>query len=703
MSKRKRAYGLGQATPKTTPNESSILAKDTHDVTPKNPEEAPSISGRVADDTLKLAKRANDLEAIQKSVADASSISTGIWLSYLFVLFYFAVAAAAVTHTDLLLENPVKLPFLNIELPLIAFFFLAPLIFLVVHAYTMVHFVLLAKKAFRFHHRLFEEFPGANGNSSIRDGLRQQLPSNIFVQFLAGPSEIRDTGFGRLLKFIAWATLVFGPIALLLLIQIQFLAYHHAIITWTHRIALLTDFLIIWWLWRKILGGHADLRGWRAWKTSTKASIAIAASTATFLFSWTVATFPGEWQRAPLQWFAFAEPTRINAAIFNGDVDPITRRRTSWSSNTLVLPGFNLNEARKGDLKAYSIDLRGRHLEGAVFEGANFGKEADLTGAYLQGAALSNARLMGALFDGARLQGASLAGAWLQGSSFDSVYLQGGSLKAKLQGASLYGANLQGASFYDTDLQGTRLDYAHLHGARFSLARLQATTLANSELFGVSFERTWLLGVDLSNANLWRSVWGEDGDNDKAIAEALRAADTRWKPRMLQFSQSGYGKYVPWNDKSYASLKKEIESLPEGRYRNLVLERIEQLDCRSQNLTPCDQATPVPKIFTSAVISNADLLFVDQDDPFSKVVAAEIETLVCGDLSKRTGIHEVAKARSSSDFDVINIFRGLVKYYGLRVGGQAQSTLVARLQARDCLVSKLLTDDDKARLKEFSR
>jgi hypothetical protein len=45
-----------------------------------------------------------------------------------------------------LLENPVKLPFLNVELPLVAFFFLAPIIFIVSHAYTLVHFVMLGAK-----------------------------------------------------------------------------------------------------------------------------------------------------------------------------------------------------------------------------------------------------------------------------------------------------------------------------------------------------------------------------------------------------------------------------------------------------------------------------------------------------------------------------------------------------------------------------
>ena len=104
--------------------------------------------------SLPLAAKANDLEALKKTVEDATSISGGLWLSYLLALFYIVIAAGAVTHIDLLLENPVKLPFLlNIELPLKAFLFLAPILFLVSHAYTLAHFRLLADKARRFHTR----------------------------------------------------------------------------------------------------------------------------------------------------------------------------------------------------------------------------------------------------------------------------------------------------------------------------------------------------------------------------------------------------------------------------------------------------------------------------------------------------------------------------------------------------------------------
>ena len=81
-------------------------------------------------DAASFAAKATDLGALRDAVVDAAGVSTGLWLSYLFVLFYFAIAAGAVTHRDLFLENPVKLPFLNVELPLKAFFVLGPLVFL---------------------------------------------------------------------------------------------------------------------------------------------------------------------------------------------------------------------------------------------------------------------------------------------------------------------------------------------------------------------------------------------------------------------------------------------------------------------------------------------------------------------------------------------------------------------------------------------
>ena len=157
----------------------------------------PAASAAGARELPKIAAKADDLEAIKKAVDDAASVSGGLWLSYLFVLFYLAVAAGAVTHADLFFENPVKLPFLNIELPLLAFFFLAPILFVIVHAYTLVHLVMLTDKAKRFHQALHRSAPSGEDERRrrSRDSLQRQLPSNIFVQFLAGPADVRESAF----------------------------------------------------------------------------------------------------------------------------------------------------------------------------------------------------------------------------------------------------------------------------------------------------------------------------------------------------------------------------------------------------------------------------------------------------------------------------------------------------------------------------
>ena len=89
--------------------------------------------------------------------------------------FEDARAAGAVTHADLFFENPVKLPFLNIELPLLAFFFLAPILFLVVHAYTLVHLVMLTDKAKRFHQALRDRIGDDDSLPKVQRARRSQF------------------------------------------------------------------------------------------------------------------------------------------------------------------------------------------------------------------------------------------------------------------------------------------------------------------------------------------------------------------------------------------------------------------------------------------------------------------------------------------------------------------------------------------------
>jgi hypothetical protein len=76
--------------------------------------------------------------------------------------------------------------------------------------------------------------------------VRRQLPSNVFVQFLAGPTEVRDGVMGSFLWLIALISLVIGPVCLLVLVELQFLPYHHQVITWWQRVVVFADLLLFW-------------------------------------------------------------------------------------------------------------------------------------------------------------------------------------------------------------------------------------------------------------------------------------------------------------------------------------------------------------------------------------------------------------------------------------------------------------------------
>jgi hypothetical protein len=379
-----------------------------------------------------LVAKADDLDAIRSTVVDAASVSGGLWLSYLFVLFYLLVAVGAVTHRDLFLENQIKLPFLDVELPLKGFFWLGPLLFLIVHSYVLLHFVLLSSKTGVFDTQLQAEIHDDAARVQL---LRRQLPINIFVQFLAGPVEVRHGVVGSLLRLIAWISLVIGPVALLVFFELQFLPYHSVYITVLQRIAVILDLVLLWLLWPAIRHGDATRRGW--WNIGGTTAILIAVSLLSVVVVCAIATFRGEWLETKLAWLP------LRQWLIARQVDGIARKPESPLSNRLVLPGLDVIDHVRFDTEPKiaaapeMASLRGRHLEDAVLIKAIL-KKVDFTGAYLSGANLSLGDLSGAILARAFLDCANLAGANLSGADLRSADLT----DADLTDADLTDANL---------------------------------------------------------------------------------------------------------------------------------------------------------------------------------------------------------------------------------------------------------------------
>ena len=469
---------------------------------------------------------------LRKAIDEAASVAGTLWLSYIFVLFYLLLAIAGVTHADQFLENNVKLPFLQIDLPMLGFFWIGPVIVLLVHAYVLHHLTLLASKA-----RAFNALPETETDPECA-----LLGVNLFAQMLAGPNDGRDRPAWWVEQVIAWVTLVLAPVLTLLYFELQFLPSHNESTTWWARLCLLGDLALLWWFWPR-----ASCRSQPAWRDAELKpwglGLMAVLSAATAYAAILVATFPGEWIADALPNVPFRE--RLVSGSRDGDTRVI---RPIWP-NRLFVAGIDVVDHVKYDtpaklaLATTTKSMRNRHLEGAIILEAQLDR-ADFTGAHLQGASLVRVHARGAWFDGADLAGAQLDDAQLQGASFfaarmpgatlDGTQLQGGRLAgANLRAAWLHEARLDGASLAGADLRRATLDKAWLLGANLNEARLHGASLVETKLEGASLDRAYTYRADFRHADAGLTGLRHIGDTDTPDepcrgppADACNPADT---------------------------------------------------------------------------------------------------------------------------------------------------------------------------------
>ncbi len=584
-------------------------------------------------DPAAFVAKARDLQALRDAVVDAATVSGTLWFSYVLVFFYISIAAGGVTHKDLLFENPVKLPFFNVDLPLVWFSVVGPILFLIVHAYVLLHFVLLARKVGAFQSELETQVAGQD----IRGRIRGQLPSNIFVQFLAGPRGIRTGLIGFMLRMIAQVSLVAGPIIVLVFFQLQFLPYHDEVVSWLQRLVVLADIVLLWMLWPSVAGGATstirviDFRRGRM-------TVWLTASLMPILLVFVVATFPGEWLDRTIPRLAFvpalSSPKEIETTeeiivtkwrfilasphelLFAGDVDKAKRRPKSPWSNRLVLPGISIIDHTKFDTDAKiatrttTMSLRGRSLEGAVLSGADL-RKVDFTGSQLENAdldfadlreaqfgcagsvtqctnlrnaSLKEAKLQDAFLERVDLKGASLTGAQLQGANLYYAQLQGAGLSgANLQGTILIHAQLQGAGLYEADLKGADLTLAELQGADLFDADLKGALLSASDLKGASFQGAQLQGASFNGAEL------QGADFERAQLDGSSFENVFvWRARLPNQISGTFRVFQPtsgqkygrsscsydWSIAAFAALKRRIsEEVPKSGNSQLISPR----------------------------------------------------------------------------------------------------------------------------------
>ena len=502
-----------------------------------------------------------DISALERSLNDSSARVSTIWVSFLIFALYLLIAAATVTHRQLFLAEPLKLPVLDISLPLWGFFFLAPILFVTLHVYVLLQLLLLARTAAAYNAAVERADPLPEENAS----LRQRLANTLFAQILAGAPREREGWLGWMLKAMAWTTLVIAPILILVVFQFAFLPYHSHLATWMHRFLIAAELAAAFLLWPLVLDARSDFEWTRIWvqvkrtivlplrlfgpngwrrdeRGRLRQQVALLASCALFVFvSLLLATFPGEphvnlltghslWSVQCERWvssqFDRLDLTSVdvvddekfdkieNATAKKGLLPIQSERTQDFRERDLNCGTFGLADLRRADFaKARMIgatffrarlqgaSLRQTQLEGAYLNGAEL-QEADLGFAGLKGADLS----LLPLFPATQLQGAILYGAQLHGADLGYARLRGANLSgAELQGANLYGAQLQGADLFKAGLQGTDLTFAELQGADLAYARLEGADLSGAQLQGANLKLGELRFALFSDVFLWRT------------------------------------------------------------------------------------------------------------------------------------------------------------------------------------------------------
>lgn len=192
--------------------------------------------------------------------------------------------------------------------------------------------------------------------------------------------------------------------------------------------------------------------------------------------------------------------------------DKISESNTTHEGVRLYLPDADLHGANLENAVLTNAILFGADLHGAVLKNANLRKailkDANISNALLDSADLFDAYLSNAFLDSSNLRdagldSADLTGAHLKNTNFVRANLQGAILnRADLTGSILYRANLSGAYLNDAILDSANLIGAILVNAKFKKADLRDTHLNGTNLERADLRGALLNRADLTDANL---------------------------------------------------------------------------------------------------------------------------------------------------------------------------------------------------------
>ncbi|MBM3522577.1 MAG: pentapeptide repeat-containing protein [Alphaproteobacteria bacterium] len=465
-------------------------------------------------------------EKLIAAINEASKRELTNWFTFLTLGTYLAVAVGATTHRQLFLEQPVKLPLFNVDLPLVAFFIVAPALFVIMHFYVLLQLQMLTGRV----RAAIADLAGSPDRDVRLLAFGRRLDTFFVSQLLV----VQDDRLSRLALYaITWITLIAAPVLLLLIFQLSFLPYHDERVTWIHRALIGAGLLLVCFLEPRLPNVlHILRRRWDPFRIPTRPSVSgVIISLAIAIIATFVATIPDEAierRVGSIEWVA-----TLRSQIFSDGIDLVRGRPEGLFARRLVLNDqdfVDLSDAALA-MTERTVVLRGRDLRLAVLDRTDL-RKADFTAADLRGASLIGARLDAASFGCARdpaphdvddfaqrgrpgctrIDDARFDGATAPRARFDWVSARRARfISADLAEAGFWRADLTLTDFTDAKLQGARMSEARIVGASFVESCAIGIDLREASGFAARFNRADFRGARLGQADLALSAW-DDAD-----------------------------------------------------------------------------------------------------------------------------------------------------------------------------------------------
>ena len=445
-----------------------------------------------------------------------------LMLFVLIISVYALIVVGLTTDVVLLKEEAIILPFIQVGVPVVAFYVVTPPLIALLHINLLGRLILLARDIYIRGDREVQVNNNARSDDKplkvdglVGAALTVLLPIDIEHLMSAMRKAQPKAAFLLVATFLTQVAL---PLLVLLVLQWRFLAYQDEAITLSHQLLITIDlyyqFVFIRSLYNLLMGKKKPsfVPVLVIPVINIMCVIGVILVNLIFLalpliFVWAVALipdssiekaikfdlqqsiagcfFPDWWKKYEGDLFScdFFEGERFiyapNTSIYLRDpppeivgaiihtTDDLTPNIPCEHVGVLDLSERRLLYANFSNSTFKCVEMKGAQLNGSILARADLGT-ANLMNANLSGADLSRANLSVANLSGAVLSRADLSGADLSGADLT---------RTKLHGADLSRAELYGATLYEAQLDGIKLKGAKLFGANFSESTPRVTSL----------------------------------------------------------------------------------------------------------------------------------------------------------------------------------------------------------------------------------